>query len=234
MNAGCDVITEKPMTTDAPQCLQILETCRRTGRRCRVAFNYRYSPPRAQVKDLLMRGEIGDVLSVDFHWLLNTHHGADYFRRWHSQKKISGGLFVHKSTHHFDLVNWWLGAVPVSVAATGTFSAIAAVPALPGATSTSAPSWMSFQASACSRPPLPTTSTRRDAGTVGLLRRRAGASESGARRRIVVVPNLVAVRTLGPLRSVDYADDWEKWRGLSPPQNQESTSSEGVLVVIRR
>ena len=119
MNAGCDVITEKPMTTDAPQCLQILETCRRTGRRCRVAFNYRYSPPRAQVKDLLMRGEIGDVLSVDFHWLLNTHHGADYFRRWHSQKKISGGLFVHKSTHHFDLVNWWLGAVPVSVAATG-------------------------------------------------------------------------------------------------------------------
>jgi predicted dehydrogenase len=66
-----------------------------------------------------MRDEIGEVLSVDFHWLLNTHHGADYFRRWHAQKKYSGGLFVHKSTHHFDLVNWWLGAVPLSVAATG-------------------------------------------------------------------------------------------------------------------
>jgi predicted dehydrogenase len=66
-----------------------------------------------------MNGEIGEVLSVDFHWLLNTHHGADYFRRWHAQKKNSGGLFVHKSTHHFDLVNWWLGAVPVSVVATG-------------------------------------------------------------------------------------------------------------------
>ena len=26
---------------------------------------------------------------------------------------------VHKSTHHFDLVNWWLSAMPVSVAATG-------------------------------------------------------------------------------------------------------------------
>ncbi|MBI5689516.1 MAG: Gfo/Idh/MocA family oxidoreductase [Verrucomicrobia bacterium] len=119
MEAGCDVITEKPMTTDAERCRRILETCRRTGRRCRVTFNYRYSPPRAQVKDLLMRGEIGDVLSVDFHWLLNTHHGADYFRRWHSLKRNSGGLFVHKSTHHFDLVNWWLGAVPETVAATG-------------------------------------------------------------------------------------------------------------------
>jgi predicted dehydrogenase len=119
MEAGCDVITEKPMTIDAEKCRQILDARRRTGRRCRVTFNYRYSPPRSQVKELLMSGEIGAVLSVDFHWLLNTHHGADYFRRWHAQKRNSGGLFVHKSTHHFDLVNWWLGAVPISVLATG-------------------------------------------------------------------------------------------------------------------
>ena len=119
MEAGCDVITEKPMTTDAEKCRQILDTRHRTGRSCRVTFNYRYSPPRSQVKELLMSGEIGEVLSVDFHWLLNTHHGADYFRRWHSDKKNSGGLFVHKSTHHFDLVNWWLGAMPVTVMATG-------------------------------------------------------------------------------------------------------------------
>ena len=119
MEAGCDVITEKPMTTDAEKCRRVLATQRRTGRSCRVTFNYRYAPPRSQVKDLLMSGAIGDVLSVDFHWLLNTHHGADYFRRWHSKKENSGGLFVHKSTHHFDLVNWWLGAMPVSVMATG-------------------------------------------------------------------------------------------------------------------
>lgn len=119
MEAGCDTITEKPMTTTVEACRQILDTRRRTGRQCRVTFNYRYSPPRSQVKELLMSGEIGDVLSVDFHWLLNTHHGADYFRRWHAQKRNSGGLFVHKSTHHFDLVNWWLGAMPLTVMATG-------------------------------------------------------------------------------------------------------------------
>lgn len=119
MEAGCDVITEKPMTTDAERCRRILDACRRTGRRCQVTFNYRYSPPRSHVKELLMSGEIGDVLSVDFHWLLNTHHGADYFRRWHASRENSGGLLVHKATHHFDLVNWWLGAMPVSVSATG-------------------------------------------------------------------------------------------------------------------
>jgi predicted dehydrogenase len=119
MELGCDAITEKPMTTTAEKCQQIVDARKRTGKNVRVTFNYRYAPPRTQVKELLMAGEIGDILSVDFHWLLNTQHGADYFRRWHSNKINSGGLMVHKATHHFDLVNWWLGANPTSVFATG-------------------------------------------------------------------------------------------------------------------
>ncbi len=119
MEAGCDVITEKPMTTTAEKCRRILETQRRTGRSLRVTFNYRYSPPRTQVKSLLMSGVIGEVLSVDFHWLLDTRHGADYFRRWHRNRENSGSLLVHKATHHFDLVNWWLDTTPETVYATG-------------------------------------------------------------------------------------------------------------------
>ena len=119
LDAGCHVMTEKPMTTTPAKAQRILDACKRTDRHVRVLFNYRYSPPRTQVKDLLMKGEIGDILSVDFHWLLNTQHGADYFRRWHSMKVLSGGLMVHKATHHFDLVNWWLGAQPDTVLASG-------------------------------------------------------------------------------------------------------------------
>lgn len=119
MELGCDVITEKPMTTDELKCQRIIDTQRATGRSCRVTFNYRYSPPRTQIKDLLMSGVIGDVLSVDFHWLLDTHHGADYFRRWHRNKRNSGGLMVHKATHHFDLINWWLSSAPQTVYASG-------------------------------------------------------------------------------------------------------------------
>ncbi len=39
---------------------------------------------------------IGDIKSVDFHWYLDTSHGADYFRRWHRLRKNSGSLLVHK------------------------------------------------------------------------------------------------------------------------------------------
>lgn len=119
LDAGRDVVTEKAMTTTAEETQQVLDAARRNNRHVRVTFNYRYGPIRTQIKELLMSGAIGDVLSVDFHWLLDTVHGADYFRRWHSRKEISGGLMVHKATHHFDLVNWWLSAMPVRVDATG-------------------------------------------------------------------------------------------------------------------
>lgn len=119
LDAGLHAITEKPMTNTGERCQAVLDAVKRNERHLRVTFNYRYSPPRTQVKDLLMSGVIGDVLSVDFHWMLNTHHGADYFRRWHGWKKFSQGLMLHKATHHFDLANWWIGAMPTEVMATG-------------------------------------------------------------------------------------------------------------------
>lgn len=119
MELGCDVITEKPMTIDEKKCQRIIDTQRKTGKTCTVTFNYRYAPPRTQVKDLLMQGVIGDIISADFHWMLDRFHGADYFRRWHRNKVNSGGLLVHKATHHFDLINWWLSTIPESVFAIG-------------------------------------------------------------------------------------------------------------------
>lgn len=122
MELGCDAITEKPLTVDSQKCLEILKAIRSTGRNLKVAFNYRYAPVRSKVKELLLSGVIGEVKSVHFEWLLNTRHGADYFRRWHRDKRNSGGLMVHKATHHFDLVNWWLDSTPTDVFAFGNLA----------------------------------------------------------------------------------------------------------------
>lgn len=119
MRAGCNVMTEKPMTIDLGKLKAILDAQAETGRSITVTFNYRYTPARTQLKDILMSGAIGEITAVDFTWYLDRVHGADYFRRWHRYKNQSGGLLVHKSTHHFDLVNWWLGSSPVSVVADG-------------------------------------------------------------------------------------------------------------------
>ncbi|CCC12701.1 hypothetical protein SMACR_05661 [Sordaria macrospora] len=119
LELGCNVITEKPMTIDASRCRDIFSAVDRTGGKVRVTFNYRYAPHNTKVFEILRSGAIGTVTSIHFEWLLNTSHGADYFRRWHRDKKNSGGLLVHKSTHHFDLVNFWLQTRPLSVFAQG-------------------------------------------------------------------------------------------------------------------
>ncbi len=112
MNMGCDVLCEKPMTTDAAKVRAIFDAIERTGRKLRVTFNYRYAPHTTLVRKLIQEGTIGRPLAADLQWLLDTSHGADYFRRWHAEKDKSGGLLVHKATHHFDILNWWLGSYP--------------------------------------------------------------------------------------------------------------------------
>jgi predicted dehydrogenase len=117
--AGADAIVEKPIAIDAPGCTTILNAARQTGRDVRITFNYRYAPRNSALKEVIASGELGQITSITFEWVLDLRHGADYFRRWHRNKDISGGLFVHKASHHFDLVNWWLADTPTEVFARG-------------------------------------------------------------------------------------------------------------------
>jgi predicted dehydrogenase len=119
LDRGIDVITEKPMVIDEMQCQAVLDAEKRNGRKIVVTFNARYPPQHQKIKEVLLGGAIGRVISVDFNWYLDVYHGADYFRRWHRLKSRGGSLWVHKATHHFDLVNWWLAADPVDVTAYG-------------------------------------------------------------------------------------------------------------------
>jgi predicted dehydrogenase len=113
------VITEKPMVTNAEDAKRVLRAEEKSKGEVIVTFNYRYSPFHRKIKEMIMEGKIGRVTSVDLNWYIDTFHGASYFRRWNRDRELSGGLSVHKSTHHFDLVNWWLDQKPEEVFAYG-------------------------------------------------------------------------------------------------------------------
>jgi predicted dehydrogenase len=119
LDAGVDVVVEKPLTIDPASTRLIAQAVARSGRQVVVTHNYRYSPRNSGLKELVKTGAIGTPLSVTFEWVLDTAHGADYFRRWHRDKANSGGLLIHKASHHFDLVNWLLADYPVRVYARG-------------------------------------------------------------------------------------------------------------------
>ncbi|XRQ12261.1 Gfo/Idh/MocA family protein [Actinomadura welshii] len=115
LDAGKDVVVEKPLCTTAEDCAAIAAAAERSTGRLIVTFNYRYAPRNSAVRRLIADGAIGEVTAVRLGWSLDTIHGADYFRRWHRDRANSGGLLVHKATHHFDLVNWWIDDAAASV-----------------------------------------------------------------------------------------------------------------------
>lgn len=119
LERNISVVTEKPMTTDEFKCAAIQKAVENSKGELIMAFNYRYGLMFTSMKEVLESKEIGDVISVDFNWYLNTYHGASYFRRWHGLREKGGTLLLHKSAHHFDLINWYLEADPIEVHAYG-------------------------------------------------------------------------------------------------------------------
>jgi predicted dehydrogenase len=119
MRHGAHIIVEKPITIDERKAQAILDAQRETGKQVVVTHNYRFSPHRGKLKELLQQGVIGDVTSVDFHWNITHDHLQRYMQRWHGQSDRGGTLWVHKSSHHFDLINWWLDSEPTEVFAFG-------------------------------------------------------------------------------------------------------------------
>ena len=120
LDFGCDVLSEKPITTTAENFRLIQEAEKRSGKKVTITFNCRFMRNFIRVKELLREGQIGTILSAHYLWTLDRSHGASYFRRWHRQFENSGSLMVHKSTHHFDLLNWFLEDEPEKVNAFGT------------------------------------------------------------------------------------------------------------------
>lgn len=119
LELGANAICEKPLAIEAAQCQAILEAEVRTGKKVITTFNARHGNPDGAVKRVLLSGDLGRIISAEFHEYLNTSHGADYFRRWHGKKRFSGSLLCHKASHHFDQMNWWLDAEPEEVNAFG-------------------------------------------------------------------------------------------------------------------
>ncbi len=117
---GMDVIVEKPLTINEEKVRRIEQLKKKYNKKLTVTFNLRYALYMERLKKTVMQEDIGEIKSVSLDWFLDKVHGTEYFRRWHANMANSGGLLVHKSTHHFDIVNWLLDDVPESVMASGS------------------------------------------------------------------------------------------------------------------
>ena len=122
LRRNINVVTEKPLAASCAQVRAILAAERESKASVRVTHNVRYSPRSRQLKQLTSDGRLGRITNVELIWNVDEHHGSSYFSRWNRQRDYSGGLSVHKSCHHFNLVQWLIDDVPDQVFAYGALN----------------------------------------------------------------------------------------------------------------
>lgn len=117
--ADLDVISEKPMVSTAADAVRVLEAERASRGSVLVTHNLRYTSRHREIQQRLRAGEIGRIIHASLDYHVDVRHGASYFLRWNRERARSGGLTIHKSTHHLDLLAWWVGSAPSTVYAVG-------------------------------------------------------------------------------------------------------------------
>jgi predicted dehydrogenase len=117
-----DVITEKPMVIDSQQAKAVIDAEAASRGTVRVTHNYRYTQAHMQIKRMILDGMLGRITNVELAWNIDTYHGSSYFYRWNRDRAMSGGMTITKGSHHFDLLNWWLGDLPQQVFAYGALN----------------------------------------------------------------------------------------------------------------
>ena len=104
---GYDVLLEKPIAPTEKECRSILALAKKTGRIVAVCHVLRYAPYFVKMKELIAKGAIGEVISVQhFEPIEHTHMAHSYVRgNWHNSKQTTP-IILAKSCHDLDIIKW--------------------------------------------------------------------------------------------------------------------------------
>ena len=98
LEAGLDVLLEKPMVVTADEARALIETQRRTGGVLVVAFNGSLSPQVREAARLLRSDELGRILSVSA--TVWEGWASRYAGHWKQNPVLSGGGFMFDTGAH--------------------------------------------------------------------------------------------------------------------------------------
>jgi len=116
LREGVHVLIDKPLATTVDGCRRILRASWRSGKVAMVGFNLRHVATIRRLKEIVDDGVLGRVFLIENREFYKG--GRTYLSRWNRKYALSGGLWVHKGSHDFDLFNWILGfPKPARVAA---------------------------------------------------------------------------------------------------------------------
>ncbi|MBW0160886.1 MAG: Gfo/Idh/MocA family oxidoreductase [Sediminibacterium sp. Gen4] len=107
LEAGYDVLLEKPIAPTEEECRQILQKAKETGRIVGVCHVLRYSPYFRELKQVIDAGLIGNIISIQhMEPIEHIHMSHSYVRgKWRNSKKATP-IILAKSSHDTDIIRW--------------------------------------------------------------------------------------------------------------------------------
>lgn len=107
LEAGYDVLLEKPIAPTEEECRQILQKAKETGKIVGVCHVLRYSPYFRELKQVIDAGLIGNIISVQhMEPIEHIHMSHSYVRgKWRNSKKATP-IILAKSSHDTDIIRW--------------------------------------------------------------------------------------------------------------------------------
>ena len=123
LRRGYDMLLEKPFAVNEAEMLELARCVKETGRTVLICHVLRYAPFYAQIRERLLRGEIGQVYNIQCTEHVSYHHTAvSYVRgKWGNEEACGAPMLLAKCCHDIDLIMWMLSGIrPVSVASFGS------------------------------------------------------------------------------------------------------------------
>ena len=112
LKAGKHVLCEKPMCIHSSDSSEMLEAAHNSGKKLFVVKQNRYNPPVLFLKELLVRNQLGKILSFQLNCFWNRD-AVYYANTWKGTKELDGGILFTQFSHFIDLLYWLLGNVKV-------------------------------------------------------------------------------------------------------------------------
>lgn len=111
LNAGLNVLCEKPMAITVKDCSRMIEAAEQNRRRLFIVKQNRFNPPIIALKDTIDRGYLGRVFSVQLNCFWNR--SSEYYASsdWKGKKELDGGTLFTQFSHFIDLLYWLVGDV---------------------------------------------------------------------------------------------------------------------------
>ncbi|OQA84149.1 MAG: putative oxidoreductase YteT precursor [Lentisphaerae bacterium ADurb.Bin242] len=111
-----NILIDKPLATTVKGCRNIIREAEKSGKVAMMGFNLRHAPLLMKLKEIVETGVLGRIFLVENREFYSN--GRTYMARWNGRKSSSGGLWIHKGSHDFDVFNWLFGfPKPCKVAA---------------------------------------------------------------------------------------------------------------------